>query len=132
MSRIRLEVGRLLARPGHGPARRDAAIVVEDGRIRGIETVTPSADGARLLVFTNTARVWRQHTRGDYWVLDRASGKLQQLGIGARPSTLMFAKFAPDNLSVAYVFANNIYVETLANNQITQLTHDGSDHCIKV
>ena len=29
-----------------------------------------SADGRRLLVFTNTARVWRLNTRGDYWALD--------------------------------------------------------------
>src|SRR5256712_4442659 len=35
-----------------------------------------SADGAHLLVFTNTRRVWRQNTRGDYWVLDRPSGSL--------------------------------------------------------
>jgi hypothetical protein len=29
-----------------------------------------SPDGARLLVYTNSKRVWRQNTRGDYWVLD--------------------------------------------------------------
>ena len=37
-----------------------------------------SADRARLLVFTNSKSVWRQNTRGDYWVLDRASGALRQ------------------------------------------------------
>ena len=37
-----------------------------------------STDGKRLLIFTNTKKVWRQNTRGDYWVLDLASGKLQQ------------------------------------------------------
>ena len=29
-----------------------------------------SPDGQKLLVFTNTQRVWRLNTRGDYWVLD--------------------------------------------------------------
>jgi len=29
-----------------------------------------SPDYKMLLIFTNTARVWRYHTRGDYWVLD--------------------------------------------------------------
>ena len=38
----------------------------------------------------------------------------------------MFAKFSPDNSKVAYVRANNIYVEDLASPKITQLTHDGS------
>ena len=56
-----------------------------------------SADGKKLLVFTNTRRVWRQNTRGDYWVLDRATGRLAKLGgREAEPSTLMFAKFSPD------------------------------------
>jgi len=26
-----------------------------------------SADGTLLLLFTNTERVWRQNSRGDYW-----------------------------------------------------------------
>ena len=32
------------------------------------------------LIFTNTRKVWRYHTRGDYWVLDMKTGKLTQLG----------------------------------------------------
>ena len=39
-----------------------------------------SPDKSKLLVFTNTRKVWRQNTRGDYWVLDRATGALKQLG----------------------------------------------------
>src|SRR5665811_459226 len=33
-----------------------------------------SADGKRLLIFTNGKRVWRQETRGDFYVIDLASG----------------------------------------------------------
>ena len=36
----------------------------------GINDYTWSADGRQLLLFTNTRRVWRQNTRGDYWVFD--------------------------------------------------------------
>lgn len=89
-----------------------------------------SADGRRLLVFTNTARVWRQHTRGDYWVLDLASGRLRQLGGEAPASSLMFAKFAPDGTRVAYVRANNLYVEVVDDGRITPLTTSGSDTLI--
>ena len=39
-----------------------------------------SADNTKLLIFTNTRKVWRYHTRGDYWVLDLKTDKLQQLG----------------------------------------------------
>jgi dipeptidyl-peptidase-4 len=86
-----------------------------------------SPDGKKALVFTNTKPVWRLNTRGDYWVLDRASGELKRLGgTEAKPSTLMFAKFAPDGGRVAYVRENNLYVEDLATGKITALTTDGS------
>jgi dipeptidyl-peptidase-4 len=85
-----------------------------------------SSDGRRLLVFTNTTRVWRQHTRGDYWVLDLASGRLRKLGGSASPSTLMFAKFSPDGMRVAYVRANDLHVERLDDGRVTRITRDGS------
>ncbi len=89
-----------------------------------------SADGRKLLIFTNTARVWRYHTRGDYWVLDLAGGRLQQLGRFAEPSTMMFAKFSPDATRVGYVVKNNIYVEDLTTSEVVQITHDGSERII--
>ncbi|HEX5817395.1 MAG TPA: S9 family peptidase [Gemmatimonadales bacterium] len=86
-----------------------------------------SDDGRTLLLYTNTARVWRQNTRGDYWVLDRGTGKLRKLGgKDARPQTLMFAKFSPQGDRVAYVRENNIYVESVKDGKIRALTKDGS------
>ncbi len=95
-----------------------------------VEQYRLSPDGHRVLVFTNAKTVWRQNTRGDYWVLDLASGALRKLGGDVPASSLMFAKFSPDNSKVGYVRANNIYVEDLASGRITQLTHDGSDTII--
>ncbi|HNJ72623.1 MAG TPA: DPP IV N-terminal domain-containing protein, partial [bacterium] len=87
-----------------------------------------SSDDSRLLIFTNTRKVWRYNTRGDYWVLDIGAGKLHKLGgADAKTSTLMFAKFSPDGQQVAYVRENNIYTENLLTGKITQLTFDGSD-----
>src|SRR5690606_35859284 len=91
-----------------------------------IENYIWSADRNRVLIFTNSERVWRTNTRGDYWVLDRESGRLKKLGgTAAKPSTLMFAKFSPDGDRVGYVRENNLYVEDLASGAITQLTQDG-------
>lgn len=84
-----------------------------------------SADGRHLLIFTNTSRVWRYHTRGDYWVLELATNRLHRLGGDAAPSTLMFAKFSPDGTRVAYVREHDIYVERL-DGTIARLTNDGS------
>jgi dipeptidyl-peptidase-4 len=86
-----------------------------------------SEDGRKLLLFTNTARVWRYNTRGDYWVLDLDSGALRKLGgADAKPQTLMFAKFSPQGDRVAYVREDNLYVERVSDGKITPLTRDGS------
>ena len=85
-----------------------------------------SPDHKRLLIFTASERVWRENTRGDYWVLDLASHQLRKLGGDAPQSTLMFAKFAPDGGRVAYVRQNDLYVEDVVGGAITRLTRDGS------
>ncbi len=91
-----------------------------------VENYEWSGDGKLLLIFTNTQRVWRQNTRGDYWVLDLVSSKLQKLGVGFEPSMLMFAKLSPLGRRVAYVYKNNIYAEDIDSGRIAQLTRDGS------
>lgn len=95
-----------------------------------ISNYTWSPDKKKMLIFTNTRRVWRLNTKGDYWVLDLESGELKQLGSGFEEATLMFAKFSPDNSKVGYVQKHNIYVEDLTTGKITQLTHDGSEKII--
>jgi dipeptidyl-peptidase-4 len=85
-----------------------------------------SRDYKMLLIFTNTARVWRYHTRGDYWVLDIASNKLTQLGKTLPSQSLMFAKISPDGKQAAYVSEHNLYVEDLATNKIKPLTVTGT------
>src|ERR1700728_106624 len=91
-----------------------------------IENYAWSDDAKRLLVYTNSKKVWRRNTRGDYWVLDLATRKLLKLGGDAPESSLMFAKFAPAGTSGAFVRANNIYVEDLATQKIRALTTSGS------
>jgi dipeptidyl-peptidase-4 len=92
-----------------------------------IEELSWSADHARVLVFTNSRRVWRTNSRGDYWLLDRRSGRLRKLGGDAPEASLMYAAFDPAAARVAYVLRNDIYVEDAASGAITRLTRDGSD-----
>jgi len=89
-----------------------------------------SPDNTKILIFTNTRKVWRLNTRGDYWVLNLSTGKLKQLGARFEPTTLMFAKFSPDSKKVAYVSKLNIYAEDLATHTITTITTDGGDNII--
>lgn len=85
-----------------------------------------SADNSKLMVFTNTAKVWRYNTRGDYWVLDIATNKLTQLGKDKPSQTLMYAKFSPDGKKAGYVSEHNLFTEEIATGTITQLTVGGT------
>jgi dipeptidyl-peptidase-4 len=113
-------------------------IVIDKSKLTPSGTSTPlkvsnfffSADGGKVLIYTNSKRVWRYETKGDYWVLDLTTNKLSQIGKSLPASSLMFAKFSTDATKVAYVSGHNIYVEELASNKITQLTKDGTDRLI--
>ena len=94
-----------------------------------------SNDGKWALIYTNSRKVWRSRSRGDYFLLNLEDKTLTQLGpepvlaawnakINAEDTKedvedqpeearLMFAKFSPDSNKVAYVFRNNIYFQTI-------------------
>ncbi|NQU54814.1 MAG: S9 family peptidase [Bacteroidetes bacterium] len=95
-----------------------------------ITDYTWSDDGEKLLIFTNTRRVWRYHTRGDYWILNLKTEKLQQIGKKLKATTLQFAKFSPNSKKVAFVSEQNIYVEDLDSENTTSLTSDGADNIV--
>ncbi len=89
-----------------------------------------SPDKSKLLIFTNTRRVWRYHTRGDFWIFDINASTLRQLGNSLPESSLMFTKFSPQSDRVAYVSEHNIYVENLTTGKRIQLTEDGTEDII--
>jgi len=90
-----------------------------------------SKDRSQLLIYTNSKKVWRSNSRGDYWLLNLSNNTLTQLGGKLiKESNLMFAKFSPDATRVAYVVDNNIFVEELSSNKITQLTKDAGNGII--
>lgn len=95
-----------------------------------IQSFQLSSEGTKALIFTNTKKVWRYNTRGDYYVADLATGTVRQLGKGLPASSLMFAKFSPDGLKAAYVSKHNLYVEDLTANTIKALTTNGTDRLI--
>ena len=95
-----------------------------------IESFTLSPDGSKVLLFTNSSRVWRSNTKGDYWVYDLQLQSLKQLGTSFAPSSLMFAKFSSDNQFAFYVHKFNIYKEDFNTNEIKQLTKDGNGDII--
>ena len=122
----------------HDPASGKSEVLVPDhwlipageAKPLAIEGYEFSEDGARLLIYTNSKRVWRVNSRGDYWVLDLSTRELKKLGGGLPPSTMMFATFSPDGKRVAYVYKNNLHVQDLLDFRVTPLTKNGSDTLI--
>ncbi len=86
-----------------------------------------SPDHAKVLLFTNQQKGWRTYNRGDYWVFDLSTKKLQQLGKDLPAGSMMNAKFSPDGLSVAFVHQYNLYLENIESTEISQLTQNGND-----
>ena len=95
-----------------------------------VEELVWNQNKTKVLVYTNSKKVWRANTRGDYWFFDLTTGKGRKLGASLEESSLMFAKFSADNENVAYVSKHNIYLENLASGKITALTTDGTDKVI--
>ena len=91
-----------------------------------VRNYTFSKDQTKLLIFTNTQRVWRLDTRGDYWVLDLKTKALTQIGKSRPAASLMFAKLSPDGTKAAYVSEQNVYVEDLISGDVKAITTDGN------
>ncbi|XWW45439.1 S9 family peptidase [Fibrella sp. USSR17] len=89
-----------------------------------------SRDSGSVLIFTNTTRVWRYNTRGDYYVYTRPTGgkpgTLRQVGAKQPSQSMLYAKLSPDGKRVAYVSKSNLFSEEIATGKTTQLTTDGT------
>lgn len=131
----RVQGGEIVVLDARDAAKKTVLISKDMLTTAGQKAILPrnfylSADGQKVLVYTNAKKVWRYPTRGDYWVYDLGAKKLTKLGEKLPASSLMFGKFSPDGTKVGYVSGHNVYVETLADNNIKQLTTDGTDKVI--
>lgn len=127
----------------HDPATGSSEVLVAssqlvpdgEGTPLAIDDYCISPDRQRLLIFTNSQRVWRHNTIGSYWVLslvkNTPSKGPEQLGTRfSNRNGLKFATFSPNSRDVAYVFENNLYVENLDTHSIVALTADGNENVI--
>ncbi|MEO1259976.1 MAG: S9 family peptidase [Bacteroidota bacterium] len=89
-----------------------------------IDNFSFTENGKKVLIYTNSQRVWRYKTRGDYWLYDLSSKSLRQLGKERPEASLMFAKISPTGQHAAYVSERNVYVEDLSSGKVTKLTDD--------
>ncbi len=99
-----------------------ADVLKVNGKTIKVADFEVSNNDQLVLIFTNTARVWRYNTRGDYWYYHIPTKRLQQIGKDRPAQSLLYAKISPDGELAAYVSENNLYVEELASGKSKALT----------
>jgi len=95
-----------------------------------IEDLAFSRDGDLVLLFTESVKVWRRNTKGEFYTYRVSKKTLRRHGGTAKPSTLMFAKLSPDGTTLAYVRDNNLYAERVEGGDPIALTTDGNEEII--
>nr|WP_294899127.1 DPP IV N-terminal domain-containing protein [uncultured Pedobacter sp.] len=105
-------------------AKKD--LVGTDGKPLNVVRFAFANGNQQVLLNTNTKKVWRYDTRGDFWLYNFKNHSLRQIGKDKPASSLMFAKFSPDATKIAYVSGHNIYVEDLLTGKTKALTSDGT------
>jgi dipeptidyl-peptidase 4 len=90
-------------------------------------TYSFSPDESKILLATETERIYRYSRRSEYFVFDRKTEKLTPLSKNGKQR---LADFSPDGSKVAFVRENNIFIADLQSDAETQITHDGLDRHI--
>ena len=82
-----------------------------------------SPDGKRMIIQTQTERIYRRSYRAVHYIYNIASRKLERLSdYGPQQSPV----WSPDGMQIAFVRDNNIYlVKLLYDNAESQVTQDG-------
>jgi dipeptidyl-peptidase 4 len=88
-----------------------------------------SEDGSRILIYTDSERLWRLPTQGYYYVYEPETGKLTPLSDRSR-GFQMFAKFNSAGDEVAFVRGRNLFLVSLDDMSERALTTDGAQGSI--
>ena len=91
--------------------------------IKQLDGYTFSPDGKRMLIQTNTHKIYRRSFTADYYIYTIQSKKLEKLSTGG-PQQI--PTWSPDGTQIAFVRDNNIFlVKLLYDNAESQITKDG-------
>ena len=99
------------------------AATARGASVERVEGYVMSPDGKRMLIQTNTSRIYRHSFTATYYIYTIANQKLEPLSDGGPQQTPIWS---PDGQQVAFVRENNIFlVKLLYNNAESQVTKDG-------
>jgi dipeptidyl-peptidase-4 len=81
-----------------------------------------SPDETKILIATNTERIYRHSSVSDYYIWDIKTEKLSKLSEGGKER---LASFSPSGTKVAFVRENNLFIKDLISGKENQITTDG-------
>ena len=90
-----------------------------NGVINGYEF---NEDESKILIRSETEKIYRRSYIAELYILNRNSGNLKPVHGGQK---VMNARLNPDSDKIAFVLDNNIYIQDLKTDELKQITHDG-------
>ncbi len=101
----------------------DAGLVPENTNFNGqIDDYSFSKDETKILISSETERIYRHSTRARFFVWDISGKSLLPVFTEAK---VRLATFNPDGTKVAFVVANNLYYKDFRTGETTLITSDG-------
>ena len=91
-----------------------------------ITNYTFSEDEKKILLQTETEKIYRHSSRSIYYIYNIFTDKLTKIN----EKKIMHATFSPRGDKVAYVKDNNLFIQNITTGEVTQITYDGRNNHI--
>ncbi len=93
-----------------------------------VEDYDFSSNEKKILYYYGSQEIYRRSFLADFNVYDIDTKKITK--IGQQFGSVQLATFSPDGKKVAFVYQNNIYVQSLETDEVSQITFDGKKNFI--
>lgn len=111
--------------------RNATTVLMKSGSFKvGDELVTPDAtwpspDLKKVLIRSDTQKLWRHSSTGRFWIFDVASQSAQALDPADVHGRIQIASWSPTSEAVVFTRGNNMYIRHLDQNRVKPITLDG-------
>ena len=118
--------GKTIARYAYKTGRREATVLdslpMQTAQVKRWDGYQMSQSESAILLWADSEPIYRHSFTARFFVYDC---KNRQIKAVANDQPVQIATLSPDGERVAYVTGNNVYVQRLADGNITQVTTDG-------